>query len=298
MKWCKCLNRSVIIISGEDRYSFLQALFTNNVLSVSKNNSIYSCLLDRYGKYLHDFFVIYDNDKLVIDIDKSQSDDFIRRLSLYKLRSKVDIVRDDSAIVCTLWDHNLNKIAEKYRLTEFKSGHTDKHEDFVVYFDSRNINLGIRFVFFQSDYSILEVLNEVTESHYTDFLIDNAIPSSSNLEKEKSFILEFGFDYLNAIDFDKGCYIGQELVTRTKRTGVVRKKIFLVESDKSTLPQDKVEVVSSGKVMGQLLVTNSSNNKGIAILRVDDMVLNQVYINDIAVDVRYAYWYGEVGTLQ
>ena len=90
------------------------------------------------------------------------------------------------------------------------------------FLDTRNINLGTRFC--------IDKITQNNNTEYDNLLIKNCIVAGEWLEQEKAFILEYNFEEMQAIDFDKGCYIGQELITRTKRTGEIRKYLKTVDS--------------------------------------------------------------------
>lgn len=207
-------TRSIIEISGEDRKKFLQGLVTNNVNKVSKENLIYAVMLNSMGRFLYDFFIFENEEKLILDCLESRRDEIVKKLSFYKLRSKVEIKKNDELKV--FWS------AER------------KDQQNLTFSDPRNSKMGFR------TYSQNQETN-LKEEDYDYLRISLKIPEEEkDLTYEKSFILEFGFDDLNAVDYNKGCYVGQEPTARIHHLGEIRKKIFHIEIDTKSLNQ-KVE---------------------------------------------------------
>ena len=188
-------DRAIIEISGADRKKFLQGLITNDVEKTSATNLIYAVMLNAPGRFLYDFFIFDDGEKLVLDCLAARRDEIFQKLNFYKLRSQVVIKKNDELKVIS-------------------------NENGQGFLDPRNPKLGHRLYGNATcdsltNYELLRISLKVPESE-------------SDLTYEKSLILEFGFDDLNAIDYNKGCYVGQELTARTHYCGEIRKKIFHV----------------------------------------------------------------------
>ena len=189
-------NRAIIEIGGADRKKFLQGLITNNVEKASVSNLIYAVMLSATGRFLYDFFIFDDGENLILDCFAERRDEIFQKLNFYKLRSQVVIKKNDELKIIS-------------------------NEEGRGFPDPRNSKLGHRL------YG-----NATCDSpkNYEFLRISLKIPESeSDLTYEKSLILEFGFDDLNAIDYNKGCYVGQELTARTHHRGEIRKKIFHIK---------------------------------------------------------------------
>jgi folate-binding protein YgfZ len=193
-------DRAIFEISGVDRKKFLQGLITNDINKLAPNQLLYSAMLNPQGRFLYDFFIFEIGETIFIDCLKLRVDEIIKKLNFYKLRLHVVIKKNEELVVS--WSSEKSEFALK---------------------DPRNINLGYRSyqknIEFNGDdasYHLTRIQNQVAESEY-------------DLTYEKSIILEFGFDDLNAIDYNKGCYIGQELTARTHHLGQVRKKVLYVK---------------------------------------------------------------------
>lgn len=240
-------NRAVIKISGQDSATFLQSLLTNDI---KRKSYSYNYFLTNQGRYLYDLFVYKNTDKeFLLDINADSKASFIARLGMYKLRSLVDI-SDISNEMCVLYS---------------------KHEisDGAVYSlkDPRYSKLSFR--------TLMHVNKVPTNSKKSDalYLADKykyyIIDGDVDLKYEKSIPIEFGAIELNAIDFDKGCYIGQEVISRTKYLGEVRKKIFGLQIIDGTniAPLTKGDEIhnSNGDLLGY--ICSSYKNIAISLLR-------------------------------
>ena len=227
LKKIKLKNRTLLELKGDKSREFLQSLVTNNINLISKEKSIYSALLSPQGKYLYDFFIFQNhNNNIVIDCEKNDHEKLIQKLNIYKLRSKIEIVVNDKIDIYSIYGQDIDFLISNLKL-KYKEGFTKEVSDNLFFVDPRNKNLGIR------NYSkkLLEEFNKIpsgilSEWHYVR--IKNNIPYPYNdLEKEKSFIIENNFEKINAIDFNKGCYIGQENTARQKYRGTAKRQLVV-----------------------------------------------------------------------
>ncbi|MFN7038327.1 MAG: YgfZ/GcvT domain-containing protein [Alphaproteobacteria bacterium] len=251
------LDRAVISVTGPEASSFLQAIITNDIYKVSQTNSIYSCILTPQGKYAFDFFISYFEDKFFIEIDKLCAKQLISKLNLYKLRKNIEIKMEDEYEVLSLQE--LIDQEQAWLTLPFLSG--------LKYIDPRYSKMGYRAII-KSDSlpEILAAYNQTLNS-YEYYRINNGIPEGNkDLRFEKSFPLEYGLDYLNAIDFKKGCYVGQEVTARTKYRGLIRKKIYVVKAI-NDISIDKEVYLNEIKVGN---VTSVFGNIGLALIREEE----------------------------
>lgn len=242
-------DRALIEIKGDDRKKFLQGLITNDVEKVSQSHLIYSCMLNPKGRFLYDFFIFERNDSLFLDCFEPRRDEIIKKLKFYKLRSKVEIIKDD-ALICVQYFTN----------SEDKKGIKDP----------RHLNLGFRGYITEEQKSGCEIL---PHSQYDMLRIENKIPESElDLTYEKSIILEFGFDDLNAIDYQKGCYVGQELTARTHYKGEIRKKLIHITIDNMQKIEKGEKFSCEGKTSGIVLSSVFHENQlhALALVRLEN----------------------------
>ena len=243
-------DRGIISISGEDVKDFLQNVITNDIEKVDVNNSIFSALFTPQGKYLHEFFLIKSNNGFFLDCDVQSTKDLINHLSKYKLRSKVEI--KDLSPEYVVGIINLKKFKE-IQSYENKNSGTILYRGCQVFVDPRSNKLGARIL------STLEKLH-LTIKKLNLKIVDceiyfkiahlNGIPIKEiNNLKDQIFGLEANFEELKAIDFKKGCYVGQENTARMKLKNKLRRRLLAIQTD------------SPAKVGSELLFNNTKIGK-------------------------------------
>jgi folate-binding protein YgfZ len=238
-------SRALLEITGIDRKKFLQGLITNDITRAGEKNLIYSAMLNSSGRFLYDFFIFEIGEKLVLDCSATRRDEILQKLNFYKLRSQVAIAKNDELLV-----------AQNFSAIGFP--------------DPRSSNLGHRHYLKKSEEKNFPFLEE-SLYHFTR--ISNKIPESEHdLTYEKSLILEFGFDNLNAIDYQKGCYIGQELTARTHYLGKIRKKLFHAKLPSEKVVEKNLELTCEGEPIGIVLssVFHEAELHALALIRLSD----------------------------
>lgn len=239
-------DRSIIKVAGADSVSFLQGVLTNDIPAMTSPSLQYNLMLTPTGRFHFEALVFsYNNDEaLYIDTPTAFVDEFYKRLRMYKLRANVTLeILEPSAKVVT--SHN-----------------QDDHGCLLK--DPRHQDLGFRGIIFDN----IDILAFDT-SDYNKTAMALGIPRAGyELIPETTIPLEANMEALNALNFRKGCYLGQELTTRTKHQGLVRKTLYPVtikgSVDTSLLP---LKLFQDGSVAGQLLST--IDDIGIAKLRID-----------------------------
>ena len=267
-------NRSVIVLYGSDAKQLLNQTTTNNILNLSPNKSIYTLLLSPNGRYLYDFFVVQYEKYVLLDCYSIDKEEIIEKFLLYKLQSKVIIKEKKRYKVGVFIGEDFNK---------YECGHTYCENDAIFFQDPRLSKLGLRVIFNESDKILDEKCNNLGKyEDYEILRISNCVPDcNKDMIKGTSFPLQFRMDKLNAIDFNKGCYIGQEVVARMYRAGV-KKSMYTVVSERGFF-QD-VKVTYNGKEIGMLL--SSVGNIGLCLLDVTvDNNLFDLEIGDSKVKV-------------
>lgn len=270
-------NRAVICVSGRDAQSFLQNLTTNDL---NNQSYCYSYILNNQGRYLFDFFICKVNDAyFLIDFTKSHIDKFLSRLSLYKLRADVSFqdLSDQYRVI-----YSRQPLDDKIR--------SDKHI-ITTNQDARYSKLGYRsIVHWSKDFSPI-ITNDITHNMYLEDKYSFAIPDGDlDLVFEKSIPIEYGGQELNAISYSKGCYIGQEVISRAKHYGVIRKKIFkiIATNDFSKINQND-EITMEGNKIG--IYCSGYKNIGIALIR-EDLYNNDknIKIKDTIIQILFPEW--------
>ena len=262
-------QRGLVAISGDDRAAFLQGLVSNDVSRVSAERTIYAVLLTPQGRFLHDFFIAAIGDTLYLDCEAQRRDDLRRRLSIYRLRSKA-ILADATVefAVALLYGADLR---ERLGLND-EPGAAKPWEGGVVYIDPRLPALGARTILPRVQAAEILARAGVAPGNAVDYdrlRLSLGVPDGSrDLPVEKAILLENGFDELNGIDWQKGCYMGQELTARTRYRGLVRKRLLPVEID-GPLPAPGTPVMAGDKEAGEM--RSGIDGLGLALLRLEHL---------------------------
>jgi folate-binding protein YgfZ len=246
-------ERGVLRVGGAEARTFLQNLITNNVDLADGAKAVYAGLLTPQGKFLFDFFIVADpagKDALLLDCDGARIGDLQKRLNFYKLRAQVTI-EDVSAThkVAAIWGGDA--------VPDVPGG---------AFADPRLAALGARLIAADpkvpgaegaspADYHRHRIAHGVGDAHF-DF------------EPDRTFPLEVNFEELNGVDFQKGCFIGQEVTSRTKRRGTVRKRLLpcTVEGD---VPKPHTPVRAVGREVGTVFSVDREGGRVLALLRLD-----------------------------
>lgn len=264
-------DRGLIKVSGPDAVPFLQGLISNDVTKVGPDRVIYGALLTPQGKFLHDFFIIVDGDGVLLDCEAERRTDLFTRLKRYRLRSKVELadVTDAWAVLAAWGDGALAALGlppQPGAAMPFGGG--------TAYTDPRHAGLGVRVLVPAAEAgaatqsrSLPQGLTLAGRTEYERLRLSLGIPSgAADLPVEKAFLMESGFDELNGIDWQKGCYVGQEVTARTKYRGLLRRRLAPVAVDGSP-PAEDARIFADGRDVGEL--RSQQNGQGLALIRLD-----------------------------
>ena len=225
-------DRGLISITGEDTKNFLQNIITNDIDKVSFSSSIFSALFTPQGKYLFEFFLIQTKNGYLLDCDNEFTKEIINYLLKYKLRSKIEIIDISTNYVIGLISPEKFLDIQK---SESKTEDTIEFRDSPLFLDPRNKNLGARMLssleklhltIKRLDLKIVKPDTYFAKAHSLGI----PIKGIKNL-KNQLFGLEANFEELNAIDFKKGCYIGQENTARMKLKEKLRRRLLPISSN-------------------------------------------------------------------
>ena len=253
------LDRTLIHIRGSDRLNFLQGLLSQDTTKITSSQSLYTLLLTPQGKFLHDMFLIpanSENTSLLIDCDQARAQDLLNRLKIYKLRSDVTLELIPDACVFAFWDSR-----EGTGKTSFISN------NLITYQDPRLQELGGRLIALTSSENPESVFKKMgfSKGSFDDYhahLLRLGVPSNTDdMIPEKAIPLECGMDELHAIDWNKGCYMGQELTARTRYRGLVRKRLIPGTLEGITKAPFMSRIMFEGLEAG----TTRSSEKGYAL---------------------------------
>ena len=247
------LNKDIKIIkvSGDDAKDYLNNIITNNIEQTNSVNSIYSCLLTPQGKFLADFFITTFKDEYFLLVHSKFLENLIRGLNFYKLRSKIKI-EDISHLYkyCFIPNPNIEVI---FKSNILNLGCTVINNSSYAFIDPRIDSLGTHIV--TSDNSIGQSELDLVEDDCLDHFLSHGLLSMYLIEDlTKFYPLENNLHMLNAVDFKKGCYVGQELTTRMKlRNKIPRTILPFILDLKNEESYIKNEILENDTVVGEII---------------------------------------------
>lgn len=244
-------DRAVLHVHGSDVVDFLQNLITQDVTKCPDDGCMMAALLTPQGKLLHDFLLFGEDGGFLIDCDASQAEALAKKLSLYKLRADVAIEKTDLT-VHALWQ-------EDGLACPPTSGFIE---------DPRHEGLGLRAV--RAAYDTALPKKPLADWHANRTRL--GVPQGPDeMPPGTVFPLEYGFGEMQAIDFQKGCFVGQEVTSRTHRKGALRKKLHVVAWDGAP-PAAKSDIMAGERIVGTIVAIDKV--QGLALIREDALALN------------------------
>jgi folate-binding protein YgfZ len=235
-------DRAVIALAGPDARTLLQGLITNDVERLRAREAVYAALLTPQGKILFDFILSEGEGAVLIDCAAETADALVKRLTMYRLRAKVEIERRKQLAVMASW------------------GDGPPLGDAVS--DPRLAELGLRQVTAEA-----EAPKDLgSAAAYRAHRLGLGVPEAGDFGQDRMFALDAGLEELHGVDFKKGCYVGQELTSRMKHRGTARKRLLPVEAE-GTLPGPDTAVMAGDKSVGEIM--SSYGGRGFALIRLD-----------------------------
>jgi hypothetical protein len=266
-------DRAVLAISGPQARDFLQGLVTNDVVNgLAPGTGLYTALLSPQGKILVDFLLTEGDGALLLDVARDARDQLLKKLKLYRLRSRVEIEpRDQLGVYVALKGHPDNRMMP----------YADRAVSFA---DPRLAALGARSIGARAEMPA----NLAGPRAYHEHRLALGVPEGGDFGAEKIFALDAGLAELNGVSFTKGCYIGQELTSRMKHRATSRKRILTVTAD-APLPASG-PVAKGGVEIGELI--SSHGHSAFALIRLDrlDDASGNVTAAQIPVDLHKPAW--------
>ena len=245
-------KRGVILVSGKDAKDFLQNIITNDINKVSYKSSVFAALLTPQGKYLNEFFIIQNDKGYLLDCSENSTNQLIKDLSKYKLRSKVEIEDLSNEFVVGI----INVLKFKELQKELKlNDNTIAYRDTPIFLDPRNKELGARIVSnLEKLYLTIKKLNLsiINSNVYYSIAHKLGVPEKGLLNlKDQLFGLEANFETHRAIDFKKGCFIGQENTARMKLKNKLRRRLLPISSSEKLNIGDEITFnnIKIGKIL-------------------------------------------------
>ncbi len=240
-------DRAVIEIKGDDTLPFLQDLVTANVEGLRPGDAVHSALLTPQGKILFDFFILAIDSGVLVDCAAQSTPSLVQRLTMYRLRRALSIEPVDDLAVAAAWGGA--------DLPAVDDGH--------VFRDPRNEQLGSRLI---APHAVIASIASQPPEAYLDHRYRLGIGDAAEIGSSELFPHEACYDQFASVDFSKGCYVGQEVVSRMQHRGTARSRLVPVDGS-SALPAAGAKVIADDKQVGTLLGAHGSN--GLALIRLD-----------------------------
>ncbi|KKX34432.1 folate-binding protein YgfZ [Rhizobium sp. LC145] len=260
-------ERSFIRLSGRDAEDFLQNLITTDVVSLPAGEARPGALLTPQGKIMFDFLIWREGEGFVIETDLAQRDGLLRRLTMYKLRAAIELSASAEEGVTVSWG--------------------EEAADGIV--DIRFAKAGIRLARVPGQH------REGQEDAYDALRIEAGIAvSGADFALQDAFPHDVLLDLTDGLSFRKGCYVGQEVVSRMQHRGTARRRVAQVRGE-ALLPPSGIEITAGGKPVGTL--GSVAGNRGLSIVRIDrvgDALARGLPIlaGDVPVELALPAWSG------
>ncbi|MEP2706819.1 MAG: folate-binding protein [Roseibium sp.] len=271
-------DRSLIRVSGEEAQHFLQNLVTADIEEVDRIGAGSSALLTPQGKIQFDFLIYKDGDDYLLDTPKESAADLLKRLTFYRLRAKVGL---------DLLGEGIGVFAG------FSEDVSNVEGALINVEDPRLAAMGRRIVGPTSEFPEGTAPLEGYETHRIALGVPEGL---KDYVYSDIFLHDADLDQLNGVSFQKGCYVGQEVVSRVQHRGTARKRFVLIESD-TALPPKGTSLLVNDKNVGQIGSSTSIDGhfKGLALLRLDKVHQaidngNPISCGDATVSVTLPEW--------
>jgi len=222
-------SRALVTVRGPDARAFLQNLLTQDIESLKEGESRFTALLTPQGRLLYDLFVTVENGGVILDVEAAWREALVQRLTMYRLRAKVEIAKDERPVAA----------------------------DLAGFGDPRLPALGARL------YGRAGVADERA---YEAHRLALGVPGPADWGTDKTYPLEADFDLLNGVDFQKGCFVGQETTSRMKRRGSIKTRMLPIDYAGPQIAPG-TEILTGSLRAGEVL--SGMPGRSIALVRLD-----------------------------
>ncbi|MER8510749.1 MULTISPECIES: folate-binding protein YgfZ [unclassified Mesorhizobium] len=271
MPFASLRDRALLSVSGPDAEHFLQNILTTDLDVLGSSEAKPGALLTPQGKVLFDFLISRAGENAFrLECRAETADDFMRRLTLYKLRAKVQISKLDQPVVTVLWESA--STASQFESAPFADA---RFVDAIVKRSYDGTAEGGDLAAWQA----FRIAHGIAESG-SDYQLGDAFPHDVLL------------DEIGGVGFKKGCYVGQEVVSRMQHRGTARRRVLIVSAERS-LPASGAELTVEGRPVGTL--GSTAGTTGLAIARIDRVKAAfdaglPILADDVAVSLTIPPW--------
>lgn len=264
-------DRAVVAVTGAPARAgaqvraFLQGLVSSDMDALEPGKALYAALLTPQGKILFDFLLIGAGDNtILLDCAHDRAADLIKRLTLYRLRAKLEITARPDLAVAAQWP----------------DGQSAVPDDVYSFSDPRLLALGRRMVSPPETLRSLIGAGEPLGAYHAHRL-SLGVPDSADLPPDTLFALDAGFEELNGVNFHKGCFVGQEVTARMKHRSSARKRMLIAEIA-PPLPPPGTAVRAGEREIGKL--ASGQDGTALALVRLDRLAEAEAAGTPITVD--------------
>ena len=258
--WAPLEDRRLVFIHGPDTHTFLQALITQDMALLHTQKAGYSLLLSPQGRFLFDFFLINHNEGLLLDVAHTRLDDLLHTLRRYCLRSRVtfDDVSSAYDVVAFFSPQPFGSLVSGSELSAFHKVVVSSQEE-VCFEDPRLPALGVRMVVSKGGAHgaagdhIKKTGHPVSKETYQRHQLSLGVAGTSSMVPGKAIPLEYGLHHLQGIAWQKGCYLGQELIARTLHRGQIHKSVFPALCEKGQPQRGQSLVCAAGEAAASVV---------------------------------------------
>ena len=283
-------DRAILYVNGDDAKNFLQNLISNDINKVREDNSCFTSLLTPQGKFLYEFILVKHKTGFLIDCEKSQVDGLYKQLNIYKLRSKIEILNLSNEFVVAAFSYNKFLTFDG---AKDNPGFTLKYREDPILLDPRNKVLGARLIInLEKLYLSLKKLDlqDADLGEYYSFSHKlGIVPKELNKLQNKLFGIECNYEELNAIDFRKGCYVGQENTARIKLKNKLSKRLLPINIVDGKLHEGE-SIYNKEIEVGKVLI---DNEYPFALIKYLDKSFNENFnfkTKDASINIKKPDW--------
>lgn len=237
-------SRAVIDVKGPDAAPFLHNIVTQSTLDRAPGDVAYGALLTPQGKIVADFLLTRTDAGFLMDVHAAAAAALLKKLAVYRLRAAVESVPRPDLLVAALWGDEAGAEGAP---------------------DPRSPALGRRMIIDAADAAALHALED--DASYRRLRYAVGAPEIGDFEPETLFAADANFDALAGVDYKKGCFVGQEVTSRMKRKGEIRKRTLIISRRDGPLPGRETALVADGVELGRILAADG--DIGLALVRLD-----------------------------
>ncbi len=251
----------IIKVHGKNIDNFFQNIITNDIKNLNTETPLYTAMLSPQGKYLYDFFILKEENFFLLEVNANSVNSLIDEIKRYDIRKDISLyLQEDFYTKVILKENLVADYIEKINKNKLYRG-----ESFLFFLDPRSKNFLYRFWFYKKPTNLL---NFSSDAEVEKKRILNIIPNSElDLIYNKSFILNYNFENLNALSFNKGCYIGQENTARQKFRGTQKYSLKSVKIISGNMPDLNEDIFYKKLKIGTM--KSRCNDNGLCLIRKD-----------------------------